>query len=300
MSQLAVVQAHAGEVSPWSFGGFGTLGLARSSNGDAEVARDLLQPRGISDQWSARTDSSLGIQAAYQANDKLEAVFQVVDRYGYKRRFAPEVTEAFVKYDPSAVLSLRAGRLGTDLFMHGDSRLVGYSQLAVRPNIDYFSALAVTYFDGADGVATVPVGDGLLSAKVYIGALAERVPNSSGDTDLHGARLFGGNLDYQTGNWQWRVGMGMIRFGDALPEAMKMLQSELRTTGLASARTVANKLEMRDTAARFYSVGVIYDKGPLFSQLMLNRLDYESAVNDQRSGMFLAGYRIGDVKPFVG
>ena len=63
--------------------GFGTLGIARSSSDQVEVVRDLSQPRGISNQWSGRIDSVLGVQANWQLTPEVELVSQVVSRYQY-------------------------------------------------------------------------------------------------------------------------------------------------------------------------------------------------------------------------
>lgn len=291
----------AQEDAAFTLRGFGTLGLARSTNGQAEVARDLLQPRGVSDHWSGKIDSNLGVQANYLASDTVEAVVQVVSRYNHKGNFAPELTELLVKYDPSAYLSLRGGRVSTDFFMHGDSRLIGYSQLVARPNIDFFSSLAVTYLDGADAVVTVPLGDGLLRGKAYYGFLGEKLPFAQGYLNLRGSRSIGGYLDYQESGWQWRGGMAQISFRHPMPAPVGELQAALLGTGAASARVAADALELQGTGAKYYSLGVVHDHGPLLLQLMLGRLRYDSgAVEDQDSGMFLAGYRIGDVKPFVG
>jgi len=301
VSAAVTAQEDAVAFSALTIRGFGTFGLARSSNGQAEVARDLLQPRGISDHWSGKIDSNIGVQANYLASDTVEAVVQAVSRYNYKGNFAPELTELLLKYDPNAYLSLRAGRVNTDFFMHGDSRLIGYSQLLARPNIDYFSSLAVTYLDGADGQVTVPLGDGLLRGKVYYGYLGEKLPFADGYLNLRGSRSLGGYIDYQEGSWQWRGGMAQITFDHSMPAPVGELQAALAATGVPSALQAAEALELQDTDAKYYSLGVVYDRGPLLLQLMLSRLRYDSGgIQDQESGMFLAGYRIGEVKPFVG
>ena len=298
---LASAQDNASVFDALSLRGFGTLGVARSTNGQAEVARDLLQPRGISDNWSARSDSDFGLQANYLISDTVEVVAQSVSRYNYKGNFSPELTELLVKYDPNPYLSLRGGRIGTDFFMHGDSRLIGYSQLTVRPNIDFFSSLAVTYLDGADGQITLPLGEGLLRGKLYYGFLAEKLPFADGYLNLRKSRAIGGYLDYQSGNWQWRGGMAGIRFKHSMPEPIGDLQSALRASGVASAVRAADDLDLQGTDVHYYSFGVVYDRGPLFLQAMLGRFSYETrAINDQDSAMFLAGYRMGEFKPFLG
>ena len=281
--------------------GFGTLGLARSTSGQAEFARDLLQPRGVSDHWSGKIDSNVGLQANFLASNTLEAVVQAVSRYNYRGNFAPELTEVLLKYDPSPYLSLRAGRVGTDFFMHGDSRLIGYSQLVARPNIDFFSSLAVSYLDGVDVQLTTPLGEGLLRGKGYYGFLGEKLPFADGYLNLRGSRAAGAYLDFQTGGWQWRGGMARINFKHSMPDPVVDFQAVLRASGPPSAQKAADDLELQGTYARYYSAGVAYDHGPFMAQLMLSRLGYESkGIQDQDSGMFLAGYRIGEFKPFIG
>ena len=58
ISDAAPAQEEKDGLAALTLRGFGTLGVARSTNGQAEVARDLLQPRGISDHWSGKYDSN--------------------------------------------------------------------------------------------------------------------------------------------------------------------------------------------------------------------------------------------------
>ncbi|GHU38189.1 hypothetical protein AGMMS50256_37130 [Betaproteobacteria bacterium] len=288
------------EPSAFTLRGFGTLGLARSTNGQAEMRRNLLQPRGISKHWSARGDSDFGLQLNYLASDTVEATAQVVSRYGSDGNFKPELTELLVRYDPNAYFSLRGGRICTEFFMHGDSHLIGYSQLAARPNIDYISTLAVTYLDGADAQVTLPLGDGLLRGKLYYGFLGEKFPflgsNPNSSLNLRGSRLIGTYLDYQEGNWQWRGGMARARFKHQL-QGLDDVQSALVGVGAASA---ARALDLQGTEIRYDSIGVVYDRAPLRLQVMLGRLRFDSkVVQGQDSAMFQAGYRIGELTPFI-
>ncbi len=298
---LIVAAQQSDDTGGLSLRGFGTLGMARTSNDHAAIARDLSQPEGISNHWSGKFDSNLGVQANYLVNDKVEAVVQAVSRYNYRGNFAPEVTEALLKYDPSPFLSVRAGRVGTDFFMHGDSRLIGYSQLSVRPNIDYYSSLAISFLDGADAQVTAPLGDGLLRGKGYLGFLGEKLPFSGGYLNLRGSRAIGAYLDYQEEGWQWRGGVARIRFRHRMPDAVGELQTELRNTAQPTAMDAADAFDLQGSSARYYSAGVVYDRGPLMVQLMFGRLSYDlKAMQDQDSLMFLTGYRIGEFKPFAG
>lgn len=288
--------------SSFSFHGFGTLGGARSSSGQADYVRDLSQPDGVSRHWSAKIDSLIGLQGNYRHSDRVEAVVQVVSRYGSEGNFNPEIMWAFVKYEPNPGLALRAGRLGTDFFMLADSRLVGYSYLPVRPPNDYFGTLPFQHIDGLDGVVTVDTGLGLLRGKVFAGNLDGKVPSVGKQWDLQGSRMAGGNIDIQSGDWLWRVGYAQVRFKrDIRNEELLAALDTASALGVPNAMGVREALSVKDKLSRFYSAGVVYDRGPLQLQLMLSRIHQESAAfQNTSSGYLIAGYRLNAWTPYVG
>lgn len=276
--------------------GFGTLGVARTNSDQAEFVRDLSQPDGVTNHWSGKIDSLVGIQANFQVTEKLDAVAQVVSHYRYDKTFWPDLTWAFLKYDHDSNFSLRAGRLGTEFYMLADSRQVGYSYLTVRPPGDYYGALPFSYIEGTDLQMTTPLVDGLVRGKVYSGVSREKAPLADRQWDLDGSRMTGGHIDYLSGSWQWRLGYAQIRFNHDLPLAD--LRDTLNTAG---AQAAASAISVEDKLSRFYSAGVAYDKGPLQVQLMLSETRHDSDIfENSRSGYLIAGYRIGEVTPFAG
>lgn len=279
-----------------TLGGFGTLGAAHSSNDRAEFVRDLSQPGGIAGRWGLKTDTVLGLQANLRLNEQFEGVTQVVSRYNHHGDFTPELMWAFVKFDPTAALSVRAGRLGTEFFMLADSRLVGYSYLTVRPPNDYYGALPFSHIDGADIQATMPLGDGLVRAKAYYGLTREELPLSYRKWDIANSGMGGAYLDYQQGGWQWRVAYAQIRFKQNLP--IDDLQAALRSAGATSA---AAALTAAGKTSHFWSGGMVYDHGPWQVQAMLNYTDQGSVLfESSRAGYVVAGYRVGEFTPFLG
>lgn len=278
--------------------GFGTLGMARTTDDQVEFVRDLSQPGGVGTRWSPKIDSVVGLQANFALRDGLEAVAQVVSRYRPDGSYRPELTWAFLHFDPNPNLSLRAGRLGTEFYMLADSRLVGYSYLTVRPPVDYFGGLTFSYIDGADVSATLPLGPGLLRGKLYSGVSREEVRIVSDRLDLDGSRLTGGHLDYLQGSWLWRLGYVQVRFRNELPSPVSDLRQLIAPLGGAA---IADDLSLAGKLARFYSAGVSYDSGPLQAQLMLSRTRHESAAyQDSRAGYVVAGYRLGEFTPYLG
>lgn len=273
--------------------GFGTLGMARTDNDAIRYVRDLSQPTGVGKAWSGRIDSLLGIQANYRFDEQWEGVAQAVSRYRHDRSHDPELTWAFLRYDPTPALGLRAGRLGTEFYMLADSRLVGYANLAARPPIDYFGTLIFSYIDGVDASATQPVGPGLLRGKLFAGRSPETTPFMA-DTpwDLSGTRLVGGHVDYLAGPWQLRAGHARVRWArDAPLDSLVGFDIEAAEPELSIAKTTT----------RFDSLGAVYDEGPLQVQFMLSRTAHDSlAYEDSRAGFVIAAYRIGDITPYLG
>lgn len=301
---LSAVDARADETSSLNIHGFGTLGLARSSSSDVGFVRNLSQPKGIQDgEWSGRIDTILGVQAHWQITSDLTAVGQVVSRYKYDDTRDPTADLAFVKWVPDDRLSLRAGRIGSDVMMLADSRLVGYSYLTVRPSVDFFGSLFFSSFDGGDASLTLPLGGGLIRSKVFAGKIHEKAPGAPGLWDTSGSFLYGAVVDYFSGPWQFRISSSNIQYSNDLN--FKFLTDNLYDlsdlTGISSARSAADAIATKDTNSHYYSLGSVYDQGPLHIEIAVIRICQETATfQDSESGYLLAGYRINTITPYIG
>lgn len=285
----------------FSVHGFGTLGAARTTSESVEFIRDISQPRGARTQWDGRVDSVLGLQANWRLTPELEAVVQGVSRYRYDRTFTPEISWAYLKFDPTPALSLRAGRLGTEFFMLADSRLVGYSYLTVRPLGDYFWYLPFYAIDGADVSMTVPVGENLLRGKLFYGISDGNIPLADKQWKIDGSPLMGGYLEYQLPSWLLRLSYANIRFHNSLPIAEDFYAIPAAKLAPAEVGPSLDYLETANTRSDYYSLGVVYDSGPWQVQFMLNHIEQGSkAFQSSSAGYVLAGYRVGSVTPYLG
>jgi len=293
------------DLSPKRFqlGGFGTLGAARTSTNEARFSRDQTQPTGIGKNLDGKLDSLIGIQANFRATNSLEFVTQAISRYGPHGDFRPEISWAFGKYSfgPDNLV-LRAGRMGLELYMQADSRHVGYSYLTVRPPVDFFGGLAFHYIDGIDLVGTLPLADGVLKIKGFGGQADELAPIEQGSAilSLRGNPIYGIYADYQQEHWQWRATYAQMSFKHDLPAPVATLQNLLNQTTVPSAIALAKSLSLTDTTSRFYSLGAVYDRGPLLVQAMLSQIDHENQIyQNTQAGYLITGYRIGQFTPFA-
>jgi len=281
--------------------GFGTLGAVRTTDDHVQFVRDLSQPDGAGAQWNGRVDSLLGIQANIHFSPQTEGVVQAVTRYHSDASFSPELTWAFLRHDFSPDVSLRMGRLGTEFFMQGDSRLVGYGNLSVRPPPDFYGSLVYSYFDGADISATLPLASGLLKGKLFAGRSPEKAPFTKGiEWDQDGSRLLGVYLDYQRGPWQVRLSHALVRFEHETPTDA-LLQSMGDPLSGTPYLLLLPEMAMAGQSAHFGSLGLVYDQGPLNVQLMFNQIRHDSpAYASSQSGYLMAAYRWGVVTPYLG
>jgi hypothetical protein len=289
------------EMPEISLQGFGTLGIARSNDDNAEFVRDLSQSRGAGTRWTAKVDSLLGLQANIRFSPGTEAVLQAVTRHHANESYQPELTWAFLRHDFSPDLTLRGGRLGTEFYMLGDSRLVGYANLSVRPSTDFYGSLVFSYIDGVDVSATVPVAAGLLKGKLFAGNSPEKTPFAPGIVwNLQGSALVGAYLDYSTGPWQLRLSHAQVRFEHESP-VDTLLQSTGDPLKGVPYLSLVPEMAMANRRAQFSSIGLVYDQGPLNIQLMLNQIRHDSpAYADSQAGYVLAAYRLGALTPYLG
>lgn len=289
-------QAQDSTATSWpgvSLHGFGTLGFARVDDDNAQLVRDLSQPNGAGTHWATKVDSLLGVQANLHFSTATEGVVQLVSRYHADSSYRPEVTWAFVRHDFSPDFSVRVGRLGTEFYMLGDSRLVGYSNLSVRPPPDFYGSLVFSYIDGLDVSMTRPVGTGLLKGKLFVGQSPESTPYAPGFLwDLKGSQLLGGYLDYSRGPWQVRVSHVRAKFNQEMPVD--------QVAGMPYLSAVP-QMSMAGQQVQFSSLGLVYDQGPLIVQFMLNRIHQDGvAYTSSKAGYVMAAYRLGAVTPYVG
>ncbi|WP_371322859.1 hypothetical protein VX159_10610 [Dechloromonas sp. ZY10] len=299
VSSLAIFLAGplVAEEAAFTVQGFATLGATRSNSRELEFVRDLSQPRGARREWTPSVDSVAGVQADWRLAPELSLTVQAVSRYRHDRSYAPELAWAFLRYEPTPALTWRAGRLGTDFFMLADSRLIGYSYLTVRPAGDFFWHLPFSSIDGVDLVASRVFGSAVLRGKLFYGAPSAHLPLAQEQWKIAGSPMAGGYLDWQQGSWQWRAGYAALRFSHDLPLAGALAPS-LPEPWLAEA------LAYLKTAGRrsdFYSLGAVYDDGPWQAQLMVNRIEQQSAAFESSyAASLLLGRRFGAFTPYLG
>lgn len=287
------------------FSGFGTLGATYNTSRQFDYLRDLLQTKGVgsSHRLDLGVDSLLGLQLSGNINDYLDATVQTVMRRG-ETNFRPDLNWGFIHYFPNDNLDLRLGRLGFDVYPLADSRNVAYSYTWVRPPVEYFGGLIVSYIDGADAVYKYAVGSNLAKIKLFTGEANERLLAQAPDIyfSLKGAKIWGGHLEFQSKNWLARLGYTHLRFNQNFSNIQSLidaLNTPLFTQISPSAPVLADKLSFKNKEIHYLSAGLVYDRGPLQAQLMLSQLRSQTlGFNSNVAAFFTLAYRMKDWTPY--
>ncbi|MBR7799092.1 hypothetical protein [Undibacterium fentianense] len=293
------------EEKPIQLSGFGSLGFAYNTSQDFDYLRDLLQSKGVgkTHQFGFGLDSLIGLQVVGKYNDALEASLQTIVRH-HENNYRPEINWAFLKYLPDDNLDLRIGRLGFDVYPLADSRNVAFSYIWVRPPVEYFGGLIVSYLDGADAVYRFDLKDSQIKIKLFTGQAKERAITSKDNSyfSLKGSRIIGGHVEYQRQNWLGRLGISQLRFKNDFPDIQGLIaalnSADIRNLS-PTAANLATQLSFKDKTIQYLSAGLVYDDGPFQAQFMLSKLDSKTLSFDSNlAGFFTAAYRVKNWTPY--
>jgi len=278
-----LASVHATELGDhFSLSGFGTIAALKTDTDDARYVRES-QTKGASDSPSFGTDSDFGLQLNAKANDWLSATVQTVTKRRAKTYNATQVEWAFVKVEPVAGLSFRAGRMAMPTFAFSDSRNIGYSNPWLHAPNEVYGIAMVDRLDGADLTYAFGVAGGSLKTTVLAGRseystdLDVFVPDLVETMDVNHVR--GVNLAWENDWLSLRAGRIQVRAG--LP-------------------SVAGGGEAKNT---FDGVGATINHNNFLFQTEYVRRRGERKVSrqsDTDAWYVLGGYRIGQFQPFVG
>ena len=285
--------------------GFGTLGLARSNTNDAAFILDMSQPKGVTRGVNATLDSRLGIQLTHPLGETLRGTLQAVSKYQYDGTFRPNITWAFLGWNPVPNILIRAGRTEADVFMNSESRDVGYAFLWIRIPTEYLGAIPSPSLDGLDVADTFSLGSqSVLRVKVILGMSNGTLPLPA-DTyiNLNGGKTFGIVSELQDGPWRGRLAYTQFHPERDFPQVpavqagLDQYATALRDPGLAE---TAASLSLSSSIFRWYCGAFSYEQGAIQAMAGLNRLTTGNLAMspDNWTGMLSMGYRLGTLVPY--
>lgn len=170
------------------FSGFGTLGMGRVTTSEASVLD-------YDDQWSARSDTVLGVQLSQGLTEKIALTTQVIAQdndHNNTTDFDVEFEWFFFSYAFDNGAQFRIGRLRTPTFLYSDVLAVGYAQTWVRPPLNiYISNLtATTNFDGIDLNFSAEIFEHEFDVTAYAGVMDDSISGLQVEADpIMGLRM---------------------------------------------------------------------------------------------------------------
>lgn len=136
----------------FSLSGFGTLGVAHSSEDKADFVSSVSVPDGTghSRAWSPDLDSRIAAQVTANFTNRLTGVVQIISEQRADNTYTPTIEWAHIKYAITPDFSVRLGRIVLPVFMASDYRKVAYANPWVRPPVEVYSLVPVSNSDGVD------------------------------------------------------------------------------------------------------------------------------------------------------
>jgi len=234
-------------------------------------------------------------------------------KYDAEGEYVPNPEWVFAKWQPASGLSLRAGRMGAPFFMVSDFRDVGYANTTVRPNLDVYGQVPVSYFDGADAAYQMDVGSVTVTSTLWAGnaksdfaSALRRNGAAVPPTEVRIDNAVGLNvLAELSSGYALRVGhmQGKLTTKSALAQQLIDGVSPALGAGgatAAAARSVIDAVTTDDTRATFSGIGLTVDRDNVVAAAEFTKRKVKKGYIADTTGWYvLGGYRIGAFLPYV-
>ena len=311
--------------SDFSVSGFGTISAVKTNNHSVEFIQNNRLPSGSGDSWEFDNDSVLGIQANYSYSKNIKFVGQLLSRRNHRNNYEPSIDWAYVLYKHNNNLSFRLGRFISPAFAASDYRNVNYSNLWVRPPVDFYSQATINNVDGVDVIYRDSIGDYTYQIQAYLGKYD--LPFNGGSI-IKFHHIAGINSTIELDSWAFRVGYMNADHsnydGNGIPQPttirMTLAPGGLGVNlnplaGTCSLSPAAN-LSCRELITNFPDIenfvvrshrpfdlsnlALTYDDGTIVFQAELMHRKSESSLANAKAFYFISGYRINEFTPFIG
>lgn len=276
-----------------SFDGFGTVGVAHSTEDQADFVENPMRAEGVgySNRFGEALDSRIGGQLTIQAGASLTGVVQVVLEPDVDGDYTPALEWANLRYSFTPDLSVRAGRIVLPMFMVSDARKVSFANPWIRPPVELYAMIPIHKWDGVDGTYRRPVGEWTSTLNAAVGTASSDIPGGRAEADLFATA----NASMVRGDFTGRVA---IAAGDVTTDMFEPLFDGFRSFG-PEGEAIADRYSPEGTILTFASAGMEYNPGAWFTMAEAGWLHSASAMGEKLGGYVTGGYRWGPLSPFV-
>ena len=279
--------------------GFGTLGATTHDADHIEFRRTNGQAQGAkADDIDFGVDSLAGAQIDVKLGTRFDAVAQLLTRQQNDGSWKPRLSQGFLRYSPDQSLSLRAGRIGYDIYLLAESRQVGYSYLPARPTPEFYGQITNDDIDGGDISYTRRLGPGVFRGRLFAGDSVGELAFENDVRTESKQQISGGTFDYAYRGWMWRV--AAVSFSYEAGDDIRPLIGGLRATQFPSALAIATDLDQQRFRSQGVQLGMAYDDGPMLAQVLYGVVRSDSIAGPEYDKFYgLFGYRVRNWTPFV-
>ncbi|MCG7994589.1 MAG: hypothetical protein JAZ06_04100 [Candidatus Thiodiazotropha taylori] len=282
--------------------GFGTIGVVSGGDDHLGFRREISKEGQFDGDWALEPDSLLGIQIDAQISDSLIATAQLVGKDRPDNSVENSLEWAFVRYGFDPGLVIRAGRMGTDLFMLSEYRNVGFAYLWARPPVEFYGPLALDSFNGIDTSYSREVFDGVMRFKVFYGGGEQDFSSQVGSHVAKLEDMIGANITWESEHWTTRAVYQQAEFASSIDTISPLVDglSAIPAAVWSEAPGLAEDLEAKGKPMDYYALGLAYDDNPWVVQAEVGFIDsgYEAAFPDLLTAYLSVGRRFGPITLF--
>ncbi len=292
---LATLPASGDANAPsWRLNGFGTLGVVRSDEEQADFTSGLLadEGAGYSDQWSAKVDSKVGVQLTANFSSKFQAVLQVISEQRHDGSFDPQVEWANLSYEVTPELTVRIGRTVLPTLMASEYRKVGYAMPTVRPAVEVYNLAPITNSDGIDLTYQTRWDEVTNTLHLLYGQKSTDLPDGF-DIDANNAFTLANTLE-----WQDTTLFASYSQAELTTDVLTPFFDGFRAFGPEGER-LADRFDLNDTTIRITTIGGRYDPGNWFIMGEWAQNRSRSFVGDNRGWYLTGGVRLNALTPYL-
>ncbi len=295
----AIAQNGLNEFPVFSFDGYGTAGLAHSSESRADFMLDDTQNEGAgySQTWSPHIDSRIGAQLAAQFSPRLRGVLQLVSEQQYDGTYRPQVEWAYFKHEFTPDFSVRIGRGVFPGFLVSDYRKVGYAIPWVRAPTELYGLAPISTTDGVELNYNKQFGEYRNLLSINVGESAVKLPEG---IKLTGEKGWGVSDTLELGDATLRASYFRAKQKIEGAESYEALLDMFRNPAFdPEGQALADKYAAAGKALSVLTLGASYDPGKWFAMGEWGLVDFRSAFGKKSAWYLSSGYRWGKFTPYL-
>ncbi|UIP85617.1 hypothetical protein [Pseudomonas phenolilytica] len=289
---LAATPAFALEQGEHRFNGFGTVGVTHL--GGEDDGRSYGINGQTNDSWRGDQLSKFGAQLSYGLTDSVGVTVQATAK-AQQDEWKANLEWAYLSWQTTDQLMLRAGRLRSPVYMYSESLDVGYSYPWLRLPDEVYSQVQVTNYEGLDAVYTVPLSYGSVTFQLAGGQAKNRDYYAYDDQfDIDYDKLFGASVSLATNQF------GTLRIGYVEADITTDINGTVNNYLTGNPNDNLSLLVLDKEKGKFTSIGYQYDNGTWVSNNeWTSRMIENDGLEAIDSFYLMGGRRFGDFLPHV-